>query len=707
MEGQSLIALSYQLLTCLLFSFRWVISQLEMLRRSLPARVRRALDEMPETLDETYERILMEIDLANRNHARRLFQCLTVASRPLRVEELAEVLAVDFDTEGAAPKLNVNWRWEDPVQAVLSTCSSLVSIVNSAGSSVVLFSHFSVKEYLTSSRLERSSGRVSFYHISPESAHTTLAQACLSVLLRLDDHFDLNIIEHFPLAIYAAEHWVEHARSTSDIQEVMEPLFDPDKPHFANWVSIYDMDESPPTPPHPNAAPLYYAALCGFDSLVKWLIGTRHVDVDARGGHHESAIRAALYKGHISIVKLLIEHGADINSRDSKGSSLLHVAAQNGNHEAVSLLLSSGADVQATDSSHWPVLFAALSNGDPTVGRLLIERGADMGVRDGDLSTALHIASGNKSSGVVALLIERGADVSARDSKDSTPLHIASAEGSDVITRLLMDRGADPNALDNTNSSPLHLASVHGHSDVVALLIERGANVGARDGKNSTPLHLASTKGNITVVGMLIDYGADVNTPGEKGNTPLHVATRSDVVKLLLERGARPNPQNVEGRTPLSIASQEGAVDVVQCLLTAGANVNLRDRNDRTPRDVAPNNSEVKQLLTQRAAPVQRRLSLRILSQLQRTKSRASSPHPGPPASQSFIPPGPPTASPKPFTPPSLPTASPKPFTPPSLPTASPKPFTPPSLPTASPKPFIPPSLPTASPEPFIPPSLP
>ena len=37
--------------------------------------------------------------------------CLTVAIRPLRVEELAEVLAVDFDAalKGGIPQMNMNW----------------------------------------------------------------------------------------------------------------------------------------------------------------------------------------------------------------------------------------------------------------------------------------------------------------------------------------------------------------------------------------------------------------------------------------------------------------------------------------------------------------------------------------------------------------------------------------------------------------------
>jgi hypothetical protein len=108
-------------------------------------------------LDETYERILYEIKKPSRDHARRLLQCLVVAIRPLRVKELAEVLAVDFDDGEGIPKLNLDWRWEDHEQALLSSCSSLITIVDdndddgsdsdsdnddNEDSRVVQFSHF-------------------------------------------------------------------------------------------------------------------------------------------------------------------------------------------------------------------------------------------------------------------------------------------------------------------------------------------------------------------------------------------------------------------------------------------------------------------------------------------------------------------------------------------------------------------------------------
>jgi hypothetical protein len=169
----------------------------------------RALPELPETLDQAYEQILKSIDSANRDHAYHLLQCLTVAIRPLRVEELTQVLAVNSGAAGRAgiTRVKSGWRTADQrqVMSVLSECSSLIWI----DSQVVQLSHFSVKEFLTSERLANSRRGVSRYHVSFCSAHTTVAQACLSVLLSLDDWSNLG---DFPLAQYAANHWDDHVR---------------------------------------------------------------------------------------------------------------------------------------------------------------------------------------------------------------------------------------------------------------------------------------------------------------------------------------------------------------------------------------------------------------------------------------------------------------------------------------------------------------
>src|SRR5258708_38734360 len=154
----------------------------------------------------------------------------------------------------------------------------------------------SVKEFLTSPRLATASEEVSNYHIDLGPAHTILAQACLGVLLKIQDDVEGHTCQDHPLAGYAAEHWATHAQSgevSSRLQKGMEYLFDPGKPYFRRWVTHYDIDS--PTPAgavfyrfaladKSAASPLYYAALCGFHDLVGHLLTRCSHDVNADGG---------------------------------------------------------------------------------------------------------------------------------------------------------------------------------------------------------------------------------------------------------------------------------------------------------------------------------------------------------------------------------------------------------------------------------------
>jgi hypothetical protein len=222
--------------------FRWVFCQLDWLRRCLPQRIRRALEELPETLDETYEHTLQRIDSVNWEFAHRLFECVSVALRPLRVEELAEFFALDFDS-GSIPNFNPTWRPENPRDAVLSTCSSLLVVVDVGDSQVIQFSHYSVKEFLTSDRIAKAGGTVARFEVLIEPAHTAFVQACLAILLKLSPNSNKNTIKSIPLAHYAAQHWVDHAgfvKTSLDIQDGMKQLLDLSKPYFAVWVWICD-----------------------------------------------------------------------------------------------------------------------------------------------------------------------------------------------------------------------------------------------------------------------------------------------------------------------------------------------------------------------------------------------------------------------------------------------------------------------------------
>jgi len=264
---------------------------------------------LPEGLDETYERTLRDIDKPKRKYAQRLFQCLSVLIRPLRVEELAEIFAVQLDATAATLPAR-DLRPHSMEWVVLSACSSLIITIDQGGDRVVQFAHLSVKEFLTSERLAQAEDHLSFFHILLEPAHALIARASLSVLLQFDDNIDRDTIGRFPLAPYAARHWVEHAQFrdvSSHIEELMERLFDPTRPHFAAWVWLHNIDRywtkpmSTIHPTQPEAVPLYYASLCGFRGLVEHLITADSSQVNIRGGSHTTPLHASSVKGHLEV----------------------------------------------------------------------------------------------------------------------------------------------------------------------------------------------------------------------------------------------------------------------------------------------------------------------------------------------------------------------------------------------------------------------
>ncbi|KAF8256927.1 ankyrin repeat-containing domain protein [Lactarius quietus] len=473
--------------------FRWVYCQLETLQYCFPPNLRQFLNELPESLDETYDRILKSINKTQKNNAHRLLQCLTVASRPLRVEELAELLAFDFQASnlGGIPKLREDWRWEDQEEALLSTCSSLISIVPGDESLVVQFSHFSVKEYLTSPRVAKSPDRdVSRFHIDLEAAHTMMAQACLATLLQLDEHTATSDVNRPPLSKYAAQHWVDHAQFhnvATPVQDGMDDLFDSSKPYFTAWHQVHNIDED-----WSNflalydvgvGTPLYYAAFCGFYDLTERLIMKHPEQVNAAGGRVVSPLSAALSKRHFRVADLLHSHGAAVGVQNYLGNTPLHPASANGQVDIMRWLLDHGADSNACDN----------------ILRL----------------TPLYFAAGSMRLDAIQVLLEYNVDVNLQNEEGITPLyrastHHSSLEGKVVdIVRQLLEHGADPN--------------IPGHD-------------------HSTTLHQASSEASLEIARLLLSYGAKVDEKDGEGRTPFQVAASNELKKLLLEHGAVPQP---------------------------------------------------------------------------------------------------------------------------------------------------------------------
>ena len=585
----------------ILYRFRWVSCQLESLQHCLPSSIRQTLDQLPQTLDETYANVLNQIPQGSRDHAHRMLQCLMVALRPLRVEEVAELLAFEFKAEGAVPEYRTDWRPNDQVEAVLSTCSSLISIVDDNDFQVIQFSHFTVKEFLMSNRL----GDYSHYQILPRPAHTILAQVCLGCLLHLDGQAGNAIVKGLPLAEYAAKHWVTHAQFedvTTRVKDGMETLFDCDKPHFRAWVGIYNMDgESSSESPSEIPTPLYYSSLCGFSALVKHLSTKHPLHVNAMGGKYKFPLLAALVGRHNKVAEILLEHGADVDIRGLGERTPLHEAIAN--IDMVQALLKKGADVNCEQDDRRTPLHLAASGGELKVARELVKHKAHVNSQDNEGATPLHLLLNDSSHDgddildLARLLLEHTSDVDIRTTTKWTPLHTAAASGRLEIVRMLLNLNANPNAETEGSSTPLCLVSggrynsqEHGAS-IARLLLGRGVDVNASTKGLATPLHSAALYGRLEIVRVLLDNGANPNAETEGRETALHMVSRGEynsqdqgvnTARLLLEHGVDVNAQRKDGWTSLHRAAYAGRVEVAQVLLDHGANAKLETESGET-----------------------------------------------------------------------------------------------------------------------------
>jgi hypothetical protein len=258
------------------------------------------------TWDETYCHMLLGIAEEKRGHAQRLFRCLTVSIRPLRAEELAEIFAVSFgrtDWTGL-PTFFAALRPKNAEEAVISTCSSLISIVNREGRRVVEFSHFSA--------------RVS------QGGQLTMGQSSLDIAeILLDSGAGVNAADN--------EGWTPlHAAARYGYRDAVELL-------LSSGATLDVRNKKQRTPLHLS---------CGYGKLyVSDYLIYRGSDVNSWDEYGFTPLHMASRYGHVDVVRLLLDHGADANTQRDELWSPLHLASTNGHLEIVKLLVESGASV--------------------------------------------------------------------------------------------------------------------------------------------------------------------------------------------------------------------------------------------------------------------------------------------------------------------------------------------------------------------------
>ena len=146
----------------------------------------------------------------------------------------------------------------------------------------------------------------------------------------------------------------------------------------------------------------FAAARKGDAAAVKAFLD-KGVDVNSKTRYGATALSYACDKGHVEVVRLLIERGADVNVKDTfYGEVPLGWALSHGHVEVVKLLLDKGADGIER------ALMSGVQTGKVDVVKVVVEKG---GIKPETLNNALQRASSTGNKEIIDLLKKAGAVV--------------------------------------------------------------------------------------------------------------------------------------------------------------------------------------------------------------------------------------------------------------------------------------------------------
>lgn len=279
-------------------------------------------------------------------------------------------------------------------------------------------------------------------------------------------------------------------------------------------------------------------------------------------------IKNAAARGHLEVVRLLLERGADPNLPEegiAPDGHALHSAVVGGHLEIVRLLLKHGAHPNVEIESSADTLSAALASAgystqpNPEMVELLCSHGASRAVHllaySGDVLTAAAVFAANPAL-----------------ADDPEALANAASEDKEAFVRLMLRYRPD---LPGRVRFPAWAVGAKTR-ELNELLFQHGMNPSAPNWLGITPLHEFARQGDVEKAALFLDHGADLNARDEDiCSTPLGWAAKfgqKAMVEFLLQRGAKANlSDDPPWATPLAWAARRGHTEIAGLLRRHGA----------------------------------------------------------------------------------------------------------------------------------------
>ncbi|RMC15518.1 hypothetical protein DUI87_07712 [Hirundo rustica rustica] len=310
---------------------------------------------------------------------------------------------------------------------------------------------------------------------------------------------------------------------------------------------------------------VHHAAF-GDEGAVIEVLHRGSADLNARNKRRQTPLHIAVNKGHLQVVKTLLDFGCHPSLQDSEGDTPLHDAISKKRDDILAVLLEAGADVTITNNNGFNALHHAALRGNPSAMRVLLSKLPRPWIVDekkDDGYTALHLAALNNHVEVAELLVHQGnANLDIQNVNQQTALHLAVERQHTQIVRLLVRAGAKLDIQDKDGDTPLHEALRH-HTLSQLRQLQDMQDVGKLIMGLST--QGAEKKSAASIACFLAANGADLGIRNKKGQSPLDLCPDPSLCKALAKCHKEKVSGQVGSRSPSMINNDSETLE--ECMV--------------------------------------------------------------------------------------------------------------------------------------------
>lgn len=406
---------------------------------------------LPEAFEETIGRI-QRLPESRRRLGMNALMWICHARRPLTVWELSNALSVKLGQTELSPK-------HCPSSSIILECCQGLATFDKDRIGIRL-AHYSILEYLT-----EHSNKL-FPRAEADMAATYLIYLLYNTFKEgpsLDPIIIQYRIECNPFLTYAATYYGEHAQRAETHPGIQRLLFaflaSRESVAYSYQIMQFNKrirEEYWNAMECRSVTAMHIASHFGLENILRALLDKGVYPVNATTKMGTTPIIKAASKGHVAVMRILLERGADPHLENWYGSAL-YCAAEAGYAGSIHELQRHGMDPNACLESRRLPMFCTLDNDRAAALEALVDLGADTKTQTEDGSSIFHVAAFHNQINIVEMILRRRlVDLESKSMKGHTALHYAVMGNHASIVAMLLDAGADVDAKDNYGYVPVY-----------------------------------------------------------------------------------------------------------------------------------------------------------------------------------------------------------------------------------------------------------